>query len=57
MNLEGIIAFILGIVVSFVVGILVIKFLLEYLKKGSFKIFSIYRIIFGLIIIAAIIIK
>lgn len=53
----GIIAFILGIVVSFVVGILVIKFLLEYLKKGSFKIFSIYRIIFGLIIIAAIIIK
>ena len=51
-NLTGIIAFILGVLFSFVVGILVIKFLLEYLKKGSFKIFAIYRIIVGLIVIA-----
>ena len=53
-NLTGIIAFILF---SFVVGILVIKFLLEYLKKGSFKIFAIYRIIVGLIVIAICIIR
>ena len=52
-NLTGIIAFILGVLFSFVVGILVIKFLLEYLKKGSFKIFAIYRIIVGLIGIIA----
>jgi len=45
------IPFFIGIIVSFMVGILVIKFLLNYLKKGSFKIFAIYRIILGIIII------
>lgn len=44
-------ALILGILASFIVGLIVIKFLLDYLKKGSFKIFAIYRIIFGIIII------
>ena len=39
------IAFWLGILTSFLVGILVIKFLLAFLKKGSFKAFAIYRII------------
>ena len=39
--------FIIGVIISFVVGIFVIKFLLEYLKKGSFKWFSIYRVILG----------
>ena len=47
----GIIAFILGVLVSFVVGIIVIKFLLNYLKKGSFKIFAIYRVIIELLVI------
>lgn len=45
------IPFFVGIIASFIVGIIVIKFLLNYLKKGSFKIFSIYRVIFGIIII------
>ena len=45
-------ALILGIVASFVVGIIVIKFLLDYLKKGSFKVFAIYRVIIGAIILA-----
>jgi len=53
----GVIAFILGVLVSFIVGLVVIKFLLEYLKKGSFKIFAIYRIIIGIIVIAWLIIK
>ena len=44
-------AFIVGVLSSFVVGMLVIKFLLNYLKKGSFKIFAIYRIILGIIVI------
>lgn len=48
----GIIAFIMGVIFSFVVGLFVIKFLLEYLRKGSFKIFAIYRIIIGIIVIA-----
>ena len=56
-SITGIIAFILGVVFSFIVGILVIKFLLEYLKKGSFKVFAIYRVIIGLLVIAWIIFK
>ena len=44
-------AFFIGVLSSFVVGVVVIKFLLEYLKKGSFKVFAIYRVILGLFII------
>lgn len=46
-----------GIIVSFAVGMFVIKFLLNYLKKGSFKVFAIYRVILGIIIIAICIIR
>ena len=42
---------ILGILASFITGVIVIKFLMNYLKKGSFKVFAIYRIIFGVIIL------
>lgn len=51
------IAFIAGVISSFLVGILVIKFLLDYLKKGSFKVFAIYRVILGLLVIAWLVIK
>ena len=51
------ISFFIGVVTSFIVGFLVIKFLLNYLKKGSFKIFAIYRIVFGIVIIALLIIR
>ena len=43
--------FILGIVISFVTGLLCIKFLLKYLQKHNFKIFMIYRILLAAIII------
>ena len=43
--------FIVGVVSSFIVGLLVIKFLLKYLQKGSFKAFAIYRVIAGIVII------
>lgn len=45
------IPFAIGVISSFIVGILVIKFLLNYLKKGDFKWFAIYRVVFGLLII------
>ena len=45
-------AFVIGVLASFIVGMFVIKFLMDYLKKGSFKVFAIYRIIFGIIILA-----
>lgn len=53
LNLE----FIIGVLSSFIVGLFVIKFLLKYLKNGSFKIFAIYRLLLGLAIIGIIIFK
>ena len=50
-------AFFIGVFSSFIVGIVVIKFLLEYLKKGSFKAFAIYRVILGLFIIGLCLIR
>ncbi len=45
------IPFVVGVLASFLVGIAVIKFLLQYLKKGSFKVFAIYRVVLGLAVI------
>jgi undecaprenyl-diphosphatase len=46
--------FIIGVLTSFAVGILVIKFLLNYLKKSSFKVFAFYRVVIGVITLIAI---
>ena len=51
------IPFIMGVLSSFLVGLFVIKFLMDYLKKGSFKVFAIYRIIFGILILGTIFLK
>lgn len=51
------IPFFVGVLTSFIVGIIVIKWLLNYLQKGSFKLFAIYRVIFGVIIIVFTFIK
>ncbi len=40
-----------GMVVAFIVSVIVIKFLMSFIKKHSFKAFGVYRIILGLIII------
>ena len=50
-------AFWTGVISSFIVGLIVVKFLMDYLKKGSFKIFAIYRIILGIIILGLIFIR
>jgi len=47
-------AFIVGNVVAFVVAILAIKFFINYLKKYGFRVFGIYRIIVGIILLALI---
>lgn len=44
-------AFIAGVLASFVSGMIVIKFLMEFLKKRSFKCFAIYRVVFGVLIL------
>lgn len=50
-------AFWIGVFASFIVGLLIIKFLLDFLKKGSFKVFAAYRIIIGVVVIAIAILK
>lgn len=47
----------LGCVVSFVMSIVAIKFLMDYIKKNDFKIFGYYRIILGSLIVLSTIIK
>lgn len=42
---------ILGMVVAFVVSLIVIKFLMSYIKKHDFKVFGWYRIILGAIVL------
>ena len=51
------IEFLIGVLASFIVGMIVIKFLLEYLKKRSYKVFAIYRVILGIIVLACYFIK
>lgn len=46
--------FLMGVVTSFVIGIICIKYLLKYLKKHDFKVFMIYRIILALIVLAVV---
>ena len=41
-----------GCLVSFVVSLLVIKGLMEYVRKHSFSVFGVYRIILGIVVLA-----
>ena len=51
------IPFWIGVLSSFIVGLIVVKFLMDYLKKGSFKVFAIYRILLGILIFGVIFIR
>ena len=46
-----IIVLLVGMLVSFLVSIAVIKFLMGYIKKHDFKVFGYYRIILGIIVL------
>lgn len=41
-----------GIVVSFAVSLIAIKFLMDFVKRHSFSVFGVYRIVLGLIVLA-----
>lgn len=45
------ITLVVGMVVAFVVSVIVIKFLMSYIKKHDFKIFGWYRIILGIVVL------
>ncbi len=49
--------FVVGIITSFVIGLICIGFLLKYLRKNDFKLFMWYRIILGIIVIIMTILK
>jgi undecaprenyl-diphosphatase len=42
---------IVGMVVAFAVSLVVIKFLMSYIKKHDFKVFGVYRIILGIVVL------
>ncbi|MBR1540318.1 MAG: undecaprenyl-diphosphate phosphatase [Clostridia bacterium] len=42
--------FFVGVLTSFILGLVIIKFFLSYLRKGSFKGFAIYRVLLGIVI-------
>ena len=46
------IVLLVGMVVSFLVSVIVIKLLLNYIRKHNFKIFGYYRIVLGILVLA-----
>ena len=50
-DMEGIIILFVGTFVSFIVSIITIKFLMNYIKKNDFTVFGWYRIVLGIILI------
>lgn len=46
-----ILTLVLGMVVAFIVSVLIIKFLISYIKKHDFKIFGWYRIILAVVVL------
>lgn len=49
--------FILGILVSFIIGLICIKYLLKYLQKHNFKIFMVYRVALAAVVLIYIFIR
>lgn len=41
-----------GMIVAFVISVIVIKFLMSYIRKHDFKVFGWYRIILGIVVLA-----
>ena len=40
-----------GMITAFVVSVLVIRFLMGYIKKHDFKVFGYYRIVLGILVL------
>lgn len=54
---QEILILVIGCIVAFIVSILVIKFLMNYIKKHNFKVFGYYRIVLGIILILYFLVK
>jgi undecaprenyl-diphosphatase len=49
---QEIVILIIGMVVAYIVSVIAIKFLLNFIKTNDFKVFGYYRIVLGIIVIA-----
>ncbi len=54
---EEILLLLIGIIISFIVSLSVIKFLMDFVKNHDFKVFGFYRIILGVIVMIYFILK
>ncbi|MDD6482574.1 MAG: undecaprenyl-diphosphate phosphatase, partial [Lachnospiraceae bacterium] len=50
-SVDEIVILIVGVVVAFVVSLLVIRFLMGYIRRHDFKVFGWYRIVLGVIVL------
>ncbi|MCH4207750.1 MAG: undecaprenyl-diphosphate phosphatase [Solobacterium sp.] len=48
---SGLIVLLVGMLVAFVVSVVVIRSFMKYIRKHDFKIFGLYRIVFGILIL------
>jgi undecaprenyl-diphosphatase len=51
MNTEHVNILLLGSLIAFIVAILAIKFFISFLQKNGFRIFGIYRIVLGIVLL------
>ena len=51
------VTFIIGVIISFVSGLLCIRFLLNYVKKHDYNIFMWYRLLLALIVLITLYLK
>ena len=49
---EELAVLLVGTIISLIVSVLIIKFLMNYIKKHDFKVFGYYRIVLGIVVIA-----
>ena len=50
-NSFDVMSFLLGAILSFIFGLFVIKFLMAFIQKFSFKVFAIYRVLLGFFVL------
>ena len=48
---QELVVLLVGMVVAFVVSMIVIRFLMGYIKKHDFKVFGWYRIVLGVLVL------
>ena len=51
-TMSELIILLVGMAVAFIVSVIVIRFLMGYIKKHDFKVFGWYRIVLGIVVLA-----